>query len=1012
MKEGKFNVLYRKLNAEQKAAVDAIDGPVMVIAGPGTGKTQILTLRIANILRTTDTSPDSILALTFTEAAAANMRKRLVATIGSAGYQVNISTFHGFCNKIIQEYAERFPRIIGYNNASQVDQIDLIRSVLESRSFTYLKPFGDHFFHVSNIVGGIRDLKKEGISVAHFKEIIAQEKEALLARDDLYHTKGAHKGKMKSEAQKEQKILEKNEELAYFYEVYERELAERKLYDFEDMLLAVIGELEHNKDFLLELQEKYQYILVDEHQDTNGAQNKILELLASFFPNPNLFVVGDEKQAIFRFQGASLANFLYFKDTFQGVRLVSLVHNYRSTQSILDASQSLIEHNAIKPLSSPLRAAGKGPARPANDSVAGGSPIDIYSFNTEEGERLFITERVAMLIAEGVPADEIAVLYRNNSDAFPIAEDLERAGVPFVVESDRDILGDVDIRKFNTLITAIGTFGNDEALVKAFHIDFLAINPLVVYRALGAAKEARMSLHAFLDIAAASKGKKKTKDPLVALYGKIRAWKTLSHNTDFLNFFTTVARESGLINHLIAHPHRVEKLDKIGALYDEIAHIVEHHSDYSITEYLYYLEVLERHGVMIKARSRRMGSSVRLMTAHKAKGLEFEHVFVIGVYDGHWGNKRSMATFRLPTRIKTIDTEGERNEDERRLFYMALTRAKTHVIATYARHGADGKERVPSQFVGEIHEELRVEHDGEEYDARVKKEARFMPRAEGEITDVAAFLKERFVEQGLSPTALNNYLTCPWRYYFNSLVRIPLAPGYHQTYGIIMHKVLEEFFNARSPLYVEKHADAPGSGEEAGADFMEKRFIYHLDRRPINERLYEDLKKKGIETLRAYHEAGHQTWNYNTVNEYYIKGIEVGGVKLTGKLDKLELELDGEHVLVVDYKTKKPQSRNWIEGATASADGNFKRQLVFYKLLLDEMPHGRYVMRAGAIDFVEPDEKGRFKREVFEITDEEVIALKTEIARVAEEISTMAFWDTRCGDKDCEYCPLRDMMRG
>lgn len=979
------------LNAEQKKAVDTIEGPVMVIAGPGTGKTQILTLRIANILKQTDTTPDSILALTFTEAASANMRRRLVSIVGSAGYYVNIFTFHGFCNHIIQEYPERFPSIIGFNNASRVDQIDIIRSIIKIKSFTYLKPFGDNFFHVSNIIGGISDLKKEAIGALEFKKIIKKEKKEFKKRDDLYHKKGAHKGKMKVMHQKEIRQFEKNEELAYFYEEYQKELSERKFYDFADMLLAVIFEFKTNKDFLLEIQEKYHYILVDEHQDTNGAQNAILELLCSFFPNPNLFVVGDEKQAIYRFQGASLDNFLYFKDKFEGVQLVSLVNNYRSTQKILDGSQSLIEKQSMKPLSKPLVSAARGD----------GEKIHTYAFATEDGERLFLAQAIKKMIKDGIPPEEIAILYRQNSDAFPVADFFEREGIPFVIESDQNILADIEIRKINLLFEAIGDFGNDVKLVKALHMNFLEIDPLDIYVLTNEAKKKYTSVHSLLkDKRALKKLGLKDEKKLTNFYSSMESWRTLSFNTDFLDFFVTVARESHFINHLIKHNNRVEKLDKLSTLFGELKHIVEHHRDYSLPDYLYYLEILLDHGVSIKANTKQAKQSVHLMTAHKAKGLEFDYVFIIGAYDGHWGNKRKMATFSLPTKIKITDSPLERNEDERRLFYMALTRARVHATITYARYSPEGRERVPSQFIGEISEEFLEERRGERFDDTFKKESHFKPiSTAGGLQDVEEFLRERFLKQGLSPTALNSYLNCPWRYYFNNLVRIPMAQSHHQVYGILIHKVLEEFFNAKN------------EGKRIGVKFLKERFLYHLAKQSISERLLEQIKDKGLKTLASYHDNYKSLWNYNTVNEYHIKGVTVApGIKITGKLDKLEIVDDKENVIVVDYKTKKPQSRNWIEGKTKTSTGDFYRQLVFYKLLLDEMPNNRYRMISGSIDFIEPDDKGRFKVEVFEITDEDVTELKETIKRVATEILEMDFWDRRCDDTKCSYCILRDMM--
>jgi len=1001
MSSQKFLQEYKKLNQKQKEAVDTIEGPVMVIAGPGTGKTQILTLRIANVLRKTDASPDSILALTFTEAAAANMRRRLVSIIGSTGYYVNIFTFHGFCNHIINEYPERFERIIGFSNASEVDQIDIIRSITEKSRFKHLKPFGDPFFYVPHILGAIRNLKKEGLNFKVFRQGVKKEKNELLRREDLYHTRGAYKGNMKVLYQRRLRQLEKNEELARAYEFYQKELERLKLYDFEDMILEVIHEFEKNKNFLLEIQENYQYILVDEHQDTNGAQNNILEFLTSFFSNPNLFVVGDEKQAIFRFQGASLDNFLYFKDKFKDVKLITLKESYRSTQAILDASQSVIEKNRIPPLSKSLTAT----------RYSGGEKIQVHYFATDEAELLFIADSVQKLIEEGVLPHEIAVLYRENKDVFPVAQLFERMGIPYVIESDQDVLSDPEIKKLNLLFEAINEFGDSELLVKALHIDFLAIDPLDIYTLLRVVKKRKQSIYQVLKTGTLKNLKLKDASQFKTLYRKLASWHTLSFNENFPLFFETIVRESGFLNHLLGHEHKLEKLAILGTLFDDVRRIVLHHQAYTLKDYVYYLRILRDHHVMIKTSTHPPTQVVRLMTAHKAKGLEFDFVFIVGVYDGHWGNKRVPTQFILPQRVQMITAEGERNEDERRLFYMALTRARELVHISFARFSRDEKERIPSQFVGEIKQKLMEEHKDEYYDQRIMEQQHllFAPRIRsGPLLREKDFVKERFFEQGLSPTALNNFMRCPWTYYFVNLVRIPLSQTHTQMYGVVVHRTLQEFFNAKK------------RGKDIGARFLKERFLLYLGKMPVGEHFFEELREKGTKTLPAYFRFYQDTWNYNTVNEYRIQGVNLTPeVKLTGMLDKLEIGENPRDAVVVDYKTKKPESRNWIEGKTKNSTGDFKRQLVFYKLLLDLKPRNTYTMRAGVIDFVEPNNAGVFKREMFEIQNEEVDELKELIQETSKEILTLSFWDKRCDNfskkfgtgRKCEYCALREMMK-
>src|SRR3989339_634470 len=380
----KFNKLYEKLNPEQKMGVDEIEGPIMVIAGPGTGKTHLLTMRIANILDKTDTAPESILALTFTESAVASVRKNLSEIIGTLAYRVNITTFHGFANNIIKEYPDDFPEIIGSTNISDVDQIKIIREIIDNSNLVKLKPFGSRYFYVPSIIHAISDLKQQGFLPEDFAKIIEKENNEFENINDLYYEKGINKGKMKGKYITLLKNIERNKELAIVYKEYRQALRKSNFYDYSDMIVEVKIALEKNNDLLLIMQEKYQYILVDEHQDTNSAQNKILELLASYYKNPNLFIVGDEKQAIFRFQGASLENFLYFKNLYKNAKLITLSENYRSTQGILDGVLSLMPDS--------LRLKANAPHK--------FEKIFILPFETPESETYFVARDIERKISK------------------------------------------------------------------------------------------------------------------------------------------------------------------------------------------------------------------------------------------------------------------------------------------------------------------------------------------------------------------------------------------------------------------------------------------------------------------------------------------------------------------------------------------------------------------------------------------------------------------------------------
>lgn len=1012
MPKDKFQEAYERLNAEQREAVDTIEGPVMVVAGPGTGKTQILTLRIANILRNADVTPDSILALTFTESAVISMRRRLAELIGSPAYAVRIATFHSFCNDIIQSYPEAFPRIIGATAVAEVEQIGMMEEIITEAKLELLKPFGDPLFYVKPALRAIRKLKQEGIAPEQFRKIVDREVETFAEIPDKVHEKGAHKGKMKGVYQKEQKRLLKAEELGVLYAAYEKTLETERLYDYEDMIGEVVRALKNDPDLLLLLQEQYQYMLVDEHQDTNNAQNTLLELLASYFDSPNLFVVGDTKQAIFRFQGASLENFNYFHDKYPEAKLVVLKENYRSTSPILAAADSLLAGDEA------LRSQQEGHIPES---------VSVSAFENPESELYGVARHVKNLLDGGADPREIAVLYRDRRDAFPVATMLERQGIPFQIESDQDVLADPEIRKLVMLLRCVADFGNESLFLEVLHIDFLEVHPLDIAKLAAARHSNRPKRRTnVFDLvksrSALDRLELETAETIHSVYRQLAGFAKIAKNKSLPAFAEILIRESGYLSHVVSLDDPVEQLDRLQGFFSEITGLVERKRDVGLGEFIEYLDTLSAHDILVKGtKASSLANRVRLMTAHRSKGLEFEHVLIVHAADGHWGNKRRVEYLPLPPAVYRLTSEHIEEsaalDDERRLFYVALTRAKRSVLVTYSKENNDGREQLPSVFLEEIGEDLIDAKDNTplEEEFAQEKDVLFAPRIRSgaDIKD-KAFIAELFERRGLSVTALNNYLTCPWRYFYRNLLRVPEAPGRHQMFGIAVHESMRRLFDAL--------ADTTRASEP-DAEYLVTTFQHVLLEQPLSEQDLADMQKRGEEALRGYVEEYKESWHTQTLNEFGVSGVlfplgtsEVrpgnrggGDVRLTGKLDKIEL-YDGNVVDVVDYKTGKAKSRNVIEGKTKNSEGDIKRQLVFYKLLLNRYEDGKYQMRNGIIDFVEPNERGKYKKEPFAITDKEVKELEDVVSDVAKQITSLAFFGKRCDDADCRYCALRDLI--
>lgn len=1017
MTSWKFEELYKQLNPAQREAVDTIDGPVMVIAGPGTGKTQVLTLRIANILRLTDTSPDSILALTFTNSGVHSMRERLVEIIGSRAYRVAIHTFHGFCNELIKRYPEHFPRIVGARPANQADQLKLMEGVINHSRLTFLKPWNDPYHYLTSALQAIDRLKKENISPRDFTIIIKKTLTEFEAIPDLRHEKGKYAGKIRGKYHSKRTQLYKNRELAVLYRRYETALVEAKLYDFSDMIMEVIRVVEDNEDFRLMLQEEYQYLLADEHQDANQSQNRLLELLASFHESPNLFIVGDDKQAIFQFQGASLDNFNYFHRLYPKAHLVTLIDNYRSSQAILDAARSVILASQLIPLDSRIKLLARSHREKTGKNK---ERIRIYQAPDSTGELTFLIKELQTRIKNGTPPRELTVLYRDNRDVSPIIEELERATLPYQVATNTDVLADLDVRKLIALLKTIHYFGDDQYLITILHFNFFGLDGLDLYHLHEHALGKRLNLYWLIrDLPSLQGlGLRQTKS-IYGVYKKLERWHGLSRNQSLLDLFGAVINESGFMTALLKHPQAVEKLSRLHTFFDELKSLVAVQPKYSLAQFLDHLATLETHGAALGKQTTIGLDGINLSTVHRAKGLEWDYVYIVKAYDGHFGHRRRHGDFLLPTRGATIPLViDDREEDERRLFYVTLTRARYGVTISYAEQGEGDRRQLPSQFIEEIDKNL-LEYLPVMKESAVRHDFS-PPPARGLGLRNREYLRQLFHRQGLSVTALNNYLICPLRYYFQNLLRLVRAKDRRLIYGTAMHGALFDFFE----IYRTGKKPARRQGGPT-KDFLLKSFRTRLEREPLSAADQQTVLERGTKALTGYYNQYKKTFVPPLVNELSIRGVLLDSknsrfvppLRLVGQIDKIELlEENGDKkmVRVVDYKTGRPRTRNEILGKTRGSDGNYWRQLVFYKLLLDRWDNGKYQVAEGELDFLEPapmlgsgkPASGKYRREIFAVTSEDTVALAVTIRQVASEILSLDFLDRGCHKPDCQFCTL------
>lgn len=1018
----KFLEEYQKLNEQQRQAVDTIEGPVMVIAGPGTGKTQILAARIGKILLDTDASPENLLCLTYTDAGAINMRRRLNGFIGSDAYKVNIYTFHAFCNDIIQENLSIFEKT-EMDPVSDLEKIQLLKTLIDTLPKNHpLKRYrGDVYFEIRNLADLFSTMKREGWTPAFIQQKIDAFIDDLPNRDSFVAkraTKEFKKGDIRTDKIAEEK--ERMQKLAAAvkeFDSYQSLMRRQNRYDFDDMINWVIRAFEENKHLLSDYQERYQYILVDEYQDTSGTQNNLIRLLISYWDKPNVFVVGDDDQSIFRFQGANVENMLEFVNNYKNDLItIVLTNNYRSTQPILDISKTLVDRNEERL----IRQIG-GLTKNLMSSHPVVSQLThlpaIVEYETQRHEMTDITLKVVRLIAEGIPAGRIAILYRENKYGDALTKYFQQKKIP--VYSKRSLtLFDIPLaRKIILILRYLAAehdtpYGGDEMLFEILHFDFYSIPPIEIAKisitvAEKQFSENRTSIRRWL----AEKSGQPPKDLFdPGIHPGLKQASSILEqliadvpNVTIQALFEKIIRTAGVLTSIMRSPEKVWQMQVLTALFDFVKEETRRNPDLRLSKLVQMIDLMEENNICIPV-IQVCGSDkgVNLLTAHGSKGLEFEYVFVAGCNASFWEKKRKPGGgFKFPDTIFSSAPKSSDEEELRRLFYVALTRAEKYLNISYSKYKNDGKGLEPSKFIAEIQDihNLPVEKvfiDNEvmtEFEA-LQFEEISAPEIQKIEEDFISNILDKFI---MNVTALNNYLRCPLEFYFKTLIRIPSPKNEATEFGSSVHFAIQRLFE-KMKLHPQEQFS---SKEELLQDFT---WYMHRHRESFTKEAFDRRMEYGLDVLGNYYDKYISQWNKIVAIERNIKNVVVNGVPLKGKLDKLEF--NNKEVNVVDYKTGdadnakvklSPPSEKCPQG------GDYWRQAVFYKILVDNYGQKEWQVVSSEFDFVEPDKKKEYRKVKIHVTQEDISIVSDQITNTWQKIQNREFY-TGCGKSDCHWC--------
>lgn len=1077
-----FETRYKVLNDAQQQAVKATDGPVMVVAGPGTGKTELLSMRVANILRTTDTLPQNILCLTYTESGAHAMRERLAGLIGIDAYKVSINTFHSFGTEIINKHGDYFYHGAHFRPADELSSYEILRTLFEKlpHNNPLSSKMNDEYTYLRDTQSTISDLKKSGL--------ISDELSAILDRNDAFtewfqpQLETAFRDRLskksfdaiatlisvtesyvgeplelityeplhemvlatltialedavetnttkpisawkrswcekRDDGQLTLKDVKRSSRLRAVSSVYYSYLLamqERSLYDFDDMILRVVHALEIFNDLRLNLQEQYQYIMVDEFQDTNDAQMRLLWNLTnnpSSEGRPNIMIVGDDDQAIYRFQGATLSNIIDFRTLYHDTKVITLKDNYRSTSNVLElARQTIVQaterlEHVIPELDKTLTPHYKPRAH----------MIDFRSYQDEASEYAALAEHVALNTSEN-PTFRFAIIARHHRQLQTMLPYLQKAGLTLSYDRRDNVLDSPPI-KLLELLSRVVTLLAQQRLE-----DVNGLLPeLLAHPAWNIADKDlwKLSIDAYrsqqfwLETMLSYEGQLADIAEWLILSAHISLYEPLEYTLDHLtgtieeqvgesghdesNEENETALHEGFHSPLRDYFFSHELLSKKPATYiaylDALSAIRTRLRDYRpegqllLRDFIYCVDKYHELKLTIQATGRVIADNnpVELLTAHRSKGLEFDTVYIVGLTDSIWGEaSRSRGKLISYPHNLPIGIGGDTSDEHIRLLFVALTRAKSQLHLSSHSTLPSGKSVLPVAYLSH----MEPVHDTTTSSTIETQKTAWQSRLTTTIDHtMSELLRDTLASYKLSATHLGNYLDVsrggPELFLLQNLLRFPQAMSPSAAFGSAIHGTLQR----AHAHYTATHKKRPI--EDLLGDFETLLQEYQL----ANDQ-YDYYAKRGSDVLTTFFTERYNSFSASQrVEQRFGSVVLPGDVRLSGAIDLMDINDENKTIVVTDYKTGK--STNSWQGGTEYEKmklHHYRQQLLFYKILIEQSPQFiGYTVTKGIIEFVEPDKNGAINRIELEYDLAELAEFEKLVKAVWQRIQSLAF---------------------
>ncbi len=1097
------------LNAKQREAVEYIEGPLLVLAGPGTGKTHLLSNRVEYILKTTDTNPENILCLTFTENGASNMRTRLLSTVGKAARRLEIHTYHAFGADILAEYRnyavelsrnldspidevtqhkvvrkiqEELSAMDILRNGSTGDIVETIQNAKEARLtgddlikiaeenirvsaamsaeispiLIGAKPRMKFFEAVDTIYTPILEIFAKNVSQKNIVKDI-EPVANILARD--------LKRVIDNEALKEKPSVavltrwrnatfEKDDEdhyrlkdrvanlklksLGSIMKAYDAQLAKEGLYDFADMIEQAIETLKHDKGFRLTLTERFQYILLDEFQDTNPSQFELIKHLTDY-DEPNVMAVGDDDQAIFEFQGADASNLLTFQQYYKA-KVINLEENYRSNQEILDFSRKVADQ-----IEDSFAKRQKVQKNLTAFKGAGGT-IERHEFLTSDSEYAFVADEINKLVEMGVPQKEIAIIapkHKYIAPLLPYLKEHEKINVAY--EKKENLLEDPRLAEVLTLARFIYDLSQGKnvssRLLEILSFPFFEVSPAEAIANVSRAKADHKAAIDYLLKADSPKlrdiGEWLAKCAMLSFDSPLELMLDYLVGTVAVRLPSEFTDDKDLKTASIAKDSDEELVSKEGKLrrgYHEFrSPFVEFYSseqsDYESFELYENLSVLKaailshtkvqnprlsdlivllddyaEAGASLVNSSpyRESDDAVQIMTSHKSKGLEFEYVFLIATDNINWGRaKGNNNMLTLPKNVAQIRHTGITDDERLRLFFVASTRAKSRLVMTNSLKDFAGKSPARLDYLdeyedAETHDVISpyigkvVLHYDDLLEVRKLVDLRKSWRAAyARLTpELRPILLSRMENYHLSPSDLTSFIDIsyggPMAFYQNRVLKAPQEPATaSMLLGTLIHSAFERVTNAAN------------RGEDISNEQIIELYRKEAENLDLPDKDVKYLLEKGEVSLKVSLESFATILrdpNASAEVNLFSSHPEIAGVPVAGVIDHITVNDEEKTIEVYDFKTGKYHKEKWGSVGTLY---KYALQLGFYKLMLESVPkYQKYSVTKGHILFVTPDDDGKVYDKVLNFaTDFDESELIKLVRAVYKQATTLAFLD-------------------